>query len=58
MSASISKSAVPNRTLQIWSSPEYSVAAMEEGTEEEKQRLMDKEQIPEAKKPAKKDGTR
>ena len=31
---------------------------MEEGTEEEKQKLMDKEQIPESKKLAKRDGTR
>ena len=31
---------------------------MEDGTEEEKQKLMDKEEVPEAKKPAKRDGTR
>lgn len=31
---------------------------MEEGTEEEKQKLMDKEQVPETKKLSKKDGTR
>ena len=34
------------------------MAAMEDGTEEEKQKLMDKEEIPEAKKLSKRDGTR
>ena len=31
---------------------------MEDGTEEEKQKLMDKEEVPKANKPAKRDGTR
>jgi beta-arrestin len=34
------------------------MAAMEEGTKEEKQKLMDKEEVPEAKKLSKRDGTR
>ena len=44
----------------LWSSSlgEGSMAAMEDGTEEAKQKLMDKEEIPEAKKLSKRDGTR
>ena len=34
------------------------MAAVEGGTEEEKQQLMNKEEIPEAKKLSKRDGTR